>query len=90
MDSARHTAPSDDVAQLRQELWIARDAAIGAEAEAAVLAGRVAELEARNDALSAEAEELGRMLPALHKLRDSRVWRHTGGVRQRVLNRNRS
>ena len=40
----------DDVADLRVELWAARDAVIGAEAAAGQLRGRVKELEAELDA----------------------------------------
>jgi len=41
---------ADDVADLKVELWAARDAVIGAEAAAGQLRGRVKELEAEVDA----------------------------------------
>jgi hypothetical protein len=56
---------SDEVAELRIELWAARDAAIGAEAAAGQLRGRVRALESQLDdrqrhldALMREVEEL--------------------------------
>jgi hypothetical protein len=41
---------TDDVADLKVELWVARDAVIGAEAAAGQLRARVKELEAELDA----------------------------------------
>ena len=85
------TSPgADELADLRQELWVARDALIGAEAQNAVLAARVAELEHQNAALEAGSQALDRLVPKLAELKNSAAWQRTGQARQvafRVLRR---
>jgi hypothetical protein len=46
--------PDEELATLRQELWVARDAAIGATAELGTARARVRELEVRTQQLEAE------------------------------------
>ncbi|HKY15593.1 MAG TPA: hypothetical protein VJM33_11770 [Microthrixaceae bacterium] len=46
--------PTDDVSALRREVWVARDAAIGATAELGTARARVAELEVLVDQLRTE------------------------------------
>jgi hypothetical protein len=66
---------ADELASLRKELWMARDAAIGAEAAAGQLRGRVKALESQLDdrtrhaeALLAEVEMLRRRLADLEEI----------------------
>jgi hypothetical protein len=77
---------TDELASLRTDLWTARDAAIGAEAAAGQLRGRVKALESELDdrqrhvaALLAEVEMLRRALAEVEGHRDamlrSPTWR---------------
>jgi chromosome segregation ATPase len=47
-------SPDQQIARLTQELWVARDAAIGATAELGTARSRVRELEVRVDQLERE------------------------------------
>ena len=67
--------PLDERAELRLELWVARDAAIGAEAAAGQLRGRVRALESELDdrqrhldALLAEVQALRDRVEALERV----------------------
>jgi hypothetical protein len=52
--SEQSTEVSEQIATLKQELWVARDAAIGATAELGSARARVRELEVRNQQLEVE------------------------------------
>jgi len=56
---------ADAVAQLRLDLWSARDAAMGAVAEAGTLRSRIAELEAHVNQLRVELDRLAHVEQSL-------------------------
>ena len=70
------SAPEPDdteIAELRRELWIARDAAVGAVAELGALRARLAEAEDIADQLRTE-------LARLRAIERSRAWRAVNAV----------